>query len=115
VVLIIDSLLSFLDFIGSIACTHRYLFGCGLNFRGCLADFTSIAGPIAMPPLHGVGVWWSRHWGDESGNKQMVDAVGVMSDEVLTTEVLDGYEQHNLPLHVLVCDMEVSVWLSTHP
>lgn len=34
---------------------------------------------------------------------RMVDAVGVMSEDVITTEVLDGYTDHNLPLHVVVC------------
>ena len=83
-----------------------YVFGCGLQFRQCLQDFTLLAGPIGLPPLSGMGVWWSRHWGDESGNKAMVDAVGVMTEEVITTEVLDGYESRGLPLHILVLDME---------
>lgn len=100
-----------------------YLFGCGLAYKKCLGDFSSIAGPIAFPPLFGLGVWWSRHWGDESGNKKcappcfscntcllslnpllyrMVDAVGVMTEQAIITDVLEGYAEHNLPLHVLV-------------
>ena len=36
-------------------------------------------------------MWWSRHWGDETQNKRMVDAVGVMSEATIRKEVLDGY------------------------
>ena len=83
-----------------------YLFGCGDRYRQCLEDFTLIAGRIAFPSLNALGVWWSRHWGDMSGNPAMVKAIGVMSETAVTKHVLDGYKDHNLPLHVLVLDME---------
>eukprot|EP00039_Didymoeca_costata_P004017 m.70990 g.70990 ORF g.70990 m.70990 type:complete len:948 (+) comp12190_c0_seq1:86-2929(+) len=83
-----------------------YFFGCGIQYRECMQEFTGIAGPIALPPLSGLGVWWSRHWGDESGNKAMVDDVGIFSQKVVTEQVVNGYKDHNLPLHVLVLDME---------
>lgn len=83
-----------------------YLFGCGRAYRECLADFTALSGPIALPPLPALGIWWSRHWGDTSGNREMVEAVGVMSEANIQAQVLDGYASRNLPLHVLVLDME---------
>jgi hypothetical protein len=55
-----------------------YLFGCGTAYKQCLADFTAIAGPIAFPPVYGVGVWWSRHWGDESGNKKYAPVIRLL-------------------------------------
>ena len=85
-----------------------YLFGCGRDYRGCMADFSTVTGNIALPPLNGLGVWWSRHWGDESGNAAMVDdpRVGVMSEHAIVSEVLEGYASRNLPLHIMVMDME---------
>ena len=83
-----------------------HLLGCGTDYKSCMADYTSVAGAIAMPPLFGVGVWWSRHWGDESGNKQMVDAIGPMSEKIVMKDVVDGYRSRDLPLNVLVMDME---------
>ena len=83
-----------------------YLFGCGVAFRECLSDFTALAGPVALPPMPALGVWWSRHWGDMSGNAKMISSVGVMSEENLQKQVLDGYASRDLPLHVVVLDME---------
>ena len=51
-------------------------------------------------------MWWSRHWGDESGNKAMVDDVGAMSAANVLEQVVDGYVSRRLPLAVLVMDME---------
>ena len=53
----------------------------------------------------------ARHWGDESGNRKMVDdpRVGVMSEKNVMREVVDGYVQRGLPLHVLVMDMVSAV------
>ena len=28
-----------------------YIFGCGSDYRGCLAEFTAVAGPMALPPV----------------------------------------------------------------
>jgi hypothetical protein len=39
-----------------------YLFGCGRNYSACLSDFVTLSGPIALPPLPSLGIWWSRHW-----------------------------------------------------
>ena len=85
----------------------RYLIACGsTNYRPCLNDYTQLTGPIAFPPMNALGVWWSRHWGDETDNKPMVDAIGPMTEHNIQTMVLDGYASRDLPLHVLVADME---------
>lgn len=39
-----------------------YLFAHGHDYRGALADYTAIAGPIAMPPRAAFGPWWSRYY-----------------------------------------------------
>ena len=82
------------------------LLGCGTDYRGCMGDFVKTAGKIGFPNRAGLGVWWSRHWGDESGNKRMVDAVGVMTEDHILKDVVDGFAAHGLPLQVLVLDME---------
>jgi hypothetical protein len=86
--------------------SDAYLFGCGGDYRACLRDYTRVAGRMALPPMAALGVWWSRHWGDESGNKAMVDDVGVMSAANVLEQVVDGYLSRRLPLAVLVMDME---------
>ena len=87
-----------------------YLFGCGSDYRGCLADFIKVAGPMALPPLSSMGVWWSRHWGNPhnlpwgpAGNEYF----GAMTEEHIMDLVVDGYTERDLPLQVLVMDMEV--------
>ena len=61
-----------------------YMFGCGAAFGQCLKDFSTTAGRIALPPRHALGIWWSRHWGDLSGNADMVSdpRIGFMTDDV---------------------------------
>ena len=73
------------------------------HHRQCLADFSTLAGNVAFPPLSGLGVWWSRHWGDESGNKKMVDAVGVMTEGNIQSMVLDGCVVMRLGVSRFLC------------
>ena len=44
--------------------TDWYLFGHGANYSGALADYVAVAGPVAIPRRHWMGVSWST-W-DES-------------------------------------------------
>ena len=83
-----------------------YIFGCGSDYRGCLADFVRVAGPIALPPLSSMGVWWSRHWGNPHNIPWGAQYFGEMSEDRIMNEVVAGYTQRNLPMHVLVMDME---------
>lgn len=61
-----------------------YLFGCGNAYATCLAEFTQTAGPIALPPMSVLGVWWSRHWGepfDQGNNVRASECSGVQSQK----------------------------------
>ena len=58
-----------------------YLFGCGSDYRGCLADFIKVAGPMALPPLSSMGVWWSRHWGNPHNIPWGNEYFGAMTEE----------------------------------
>ncbi len=68
-----------------------YFFGHGLDYKGALRDFTSLAGNIALPPRFAFGSWWSRYW--------------EYTDWELR-ELVDEFETHNVPLDVLVVDMD---------
>eukprot|EP01124_Arcella_intermedia_P015331 TRINITY_DN2181_c0_g1_i1.p1 TRINITY_DN2181_c0_g1~~TRINITY_DN2181_c0_g1_i1.p1 ORF type:complete len:805 (-),score=117.85 TRINITY_DN2181_c0_g1_i1:35-2449(-) len=68
-----------------------HLFAHGLNFTGCLADYTYLSGPIPMAPVRAYGVWWSRYWAyDESGIR----------------DVIGSYVANKIPLHMLVLDID---------
>lgn len=63
-----------------------------------LADAASIFGKIALPPFAAFGIWWSREF--------------AYSQSTLTTEVLEGYATHGLPLHTVVLDYD---WHTHNP
>lgn len=67
-----------------------YFFGCGLDYRACVADFSGLSGPIAIPPQAAFGVWWSHY--------------ETYSEVSIQTEVLAGFQTHSLPLNVLQMD-----------
>jgi alpha-glucosidase (family GH31 glycosyl hydrolase) len=69
-----------------------YFFAYGRNYLDLLADFTKIAGKIAMPPHNAFGVWWSRYY--------------TYSENTFLKEVVQGYAENGLPLHVVVLDMD---------
>lgn len=68
-----------------------YFFGHGLDYRGALQDFTSIAGQIPMVPRYSMGLWWTR-WYD--------------LNNVDIRKVVDDYQSRGLPLDVFVLDMD---------
>lgn len=39
-----------------------YLFAYGHDYKGCLKDYTRVAGKIPLPPKWAFGYWWSRYW-----------------------------------------------------
>ena len=39
------------------AAADWYFFGCGWSYKGCLHDWTEIAGRISMPPRAAFGIW----------------------------------------------------------
>src|SRR6185312_7884394 len=68
-----------------------YLFAYGHDYKQALADFIKVAGPIPLPPRFAFGSWWSRYW--------------AYADQELD-ELVRGFRDDNVPLDVLVIDME---------
>ncbi len=68
-----------------------YFFGYGHDYRKALGDFVRVAGRIPLPPRYAFGNWWSRYW--------------AYSDQELN-EIVEGYRSRNIPLDVLVIDMD---------
>eukprot|EP01052_Picozoa_sp_SAG31_P038531 SAG31_NODE_5169_length_2702_cov_1.711103_4_plen_87_part_00 len=62
---------------------------------------------MALPPVSGLGVWWSRHWGNPHNIPWGGSYFGPMTEANILNEVTQPYEDKGLPLHVLVMDMEV--------
>ncbi len=68
-----------------------YLFYYGGDYRGALADYCLVFGHVPLIPRYSLGSWYSRFpTFDESGLR----------------ELIDEYEKHDLPLDVLVLDLE---------
>jgi hypothetical protein len=68
-----------------------YFMGYGHDYRAALGDFTRVAGKIPMPPRFAFGAWWSRYWA---------------YTDVEFKELVGEFEQHEVPLDVLVIDMD---------
>lgn len=68
-----------------------YFFGYGHDYKRALYEFTLVAGKIPLPPRFAFGAWWSRYWSytDQEFN-----------------ELIQGFHQHDIPLDVLVIDMD---------
>jgi alpha-glucosidase len=73
-----------------------YFFGYGHDYRGALADYARFGGRIPLIPRFALGAWWSRYW--------------AYSDEDLR-RLVRQFENHDLPLDVLVIDMD---WHTPH-
>ena len=43
-------------------CHDWYFFGYGLDYTRALYDFSTLSGPIALPPSSAFGGWWSRYY-----------------------------------------------------
>lgn len=68
-----------------------YFLAYGDDYKGALKDFTVLSGNIPMPPRYAFGYWWSRWWGySEHELRQLVN----------------NFEAYNIPLEVLVIDMD---------
>ncbi len=68
-----------------------YLFAYGHDYKQALYDYTLVAGKIPLPPRFAFGTWWSRYW--------------AYTDTELE-ELVRGFQQHDIPLDVLVIDMD---------
>ncbi|MCL4524305.1 MAG: glycoside hydrolase family 31 protein [Acidobacteria bacterium] len=68
-----------------------YLFAYGHDYKQALADYTRVAGKIPLPPRFAFGTWWSRYWAYTDTEFE---------------ELVRGFQQHDIPLDVLVIDMD---------
>ncbi|RKD88287.1 glycoside hydrolase family 31 protein [Mangrovibacterium diazotrophicum] len=68
-----------------------YFFAYGRDYKAALKDFTTVAGKIPVPPKYAFGIWWSRYWA---------------YTDLEYRELVREYEMHDLPLDVLVMDMD---------
>ncbi len=77
-----------------------YFFGYGNNYKKALFDFTQVAGKISLPPKYTFGVWYSRYWN---------------YTEAEMKDIVNGYEKNDLPLDVLVVDMDWHITEKSSP
>ena len=68
-----------------------YFMAYGSDYKSALKDFTLISGKVPLPPRYAFGYWWSRYWS--------------YSDSELRS-VVDEFEKYNIPVDVLVMDMD---------
>lgn len=68
-----------------------YFMGYGKQYKKALFDFSSVAGKVPLPPLYAFGYWWSRYWSYSDNDAR---------------EVVGNFEKYNVPLDVLVIDMD---------
>ena len=73
-----------------------YFFAYGHDYKGALAEYARFGGPVPLIPRYVLGTWWSRYWA--YSEQDLKDLVG-------------EFEQHDVPLDVLVVDMD---WHTPH-
>lgn len=69
----------------------------GHDYKAALKDYTAFAGKVPLPPRYAFGYWWSRYW--SYSDKEM-------------RQLVDNFHTYNIPLDVLVVDMD---WHYTEP
>ena len=77
-----------------------YFFGYGTNYKRALFDFVSTSGRISLPPRYAFGIWYSRYW--RYSEQDMKD-------------IVSDYEKNDIPLDVLVVDMDWHMTETTSP
>ncbi len=68
-----------------------YFFAYGHDYKTALSEYTRFGGSIPLIPRFVLGAWWSRFW--EYSDKDLMELVG-------------EFDRHDLPLDVLVLDMD---------
>lgn len=68
-----------------------YFMGYGKSYKQALYDYSLIAGKVPLPPRFVFGYWWSRYWS--------------YSDNEIRG-LVNNFEKYNIPLDVLVIDMD---------
>lgn len=74
-----------------------YFMAYGHDYKSALKDYTVFAGKAPLPPRYAFGYWWSRYWS--------------YSDNELR-ELIRNFRKYDIPLDVLVIDMD---WHYTEP
>ena len=74
-----------------------YFMAYGHDYKSALKDYTVFAGKVPLPPRYAFGYWWSRYWS--------------YSDNELR-ELVRNFRKYDIPLDVLVIDMD---WHYTEP
>ncbi|MDR1762728.1 MAG: glycoside hydrolase family 31 protein [Dysgonamonadaceae bacterium] len=74
-----------------------YFMAYGRDYKAALKDFTVFAGKVPLPPRYAFGYWWSRYW--------------CYTDNEFR-DLLGKFHAYNIPLDVLVVDMD---WHYTDP
>ncbi len=69
----------------------------GHDYKQALSDYTLFAGRIPLPPRYVFGYWWSRYWSYSDAEMR---------------QVVKDFETFDIPLDVLVVDMD---WHWTEP
>lgn len=78
-------------FYSSQAPQDLYLFGHGRSYAQALYEFTRLSGAIPLPPRYIFGVFFSRYWAYAEYDER---------------EIVTEYLQHDVPLDVIVTDMD---------
>ena len=68
-----------------------YFFGYGHDYKAALHEYTQFGGAVPLIPRFVLGAWWSRYW--------------AYSDRDLQ-KIAGDFKAHDLPLDVLVLDMD---------
>ena len=68
-----------------------YFMAYGHDYKQALKDYTLFAGKMPLPPRYAFGYWWSRYW--------------LYSDKEFRN-IIDNFNTYQIPLDVLVVDMD---------
>ena len=68
-----------------------YFMAYGHDYKQALKDYTLFAGKMPLPPRYAFGYWWSRYW--------------LYSDKEFRN-LIDNFNTYQIPLDVLVVDMD---------
>ena len=79
----------------TIVAQDLYFHAFGTAFKAALSEFAEVSGKPGLVPRAALGVMFSRYY--------------PYSAESFTTEVLEGFAAHEVPLHAVYFDMDVSV------
>ena len=77
-----------------------YFFGYGSDYKSAMYDFTQIAGHMSLPPRYAFGIWYSRYWAYTEQDFK---------------DIVAGYQTNNIPLDVLVIDMDWHLTAKSSP